>query len=753
MKEGRIKRWMENIRKSGYKLRIVGCLFGVAVLSIGIVDAIVFREVSFWVEEDSKNEEKSVLENLTSIYENYVVSYQEQAQLLSLNQNIRAYLLSGGKEESHIDSIYQSMKALATNRPEISSVILFYKDEVLASYDIRNVSMDAKEEVIEKITESKTDKEIFYVYANNRAYKKQMIVFRSDREYLYGPSVWGVALLINLNDIQEYVLPENNGEDALLYILHESGELVAMQKKDYIEEIPWINQKIKESESLQGTWYEDIGNTERKISYVRNGQFTTIKIQKIPTSKLLITKAQQIIFFSTSLSIGVVIAVICFLSSWMYQPVGEIFQNIQTIAGMKEEDEKNEITLALSGLTNIKQDMRSMKTWIRDNSIIQFLRHGREGDVVNQDMFGFGVCEFNLFTVLVLRYHMEKNESILLFLKENSRKTQGKQKIFCYEASQNESVILVCEYISNEKNIDKRDLAIGILEDLEQLYHICGCIGIAECNRVDILPHAYRKAVRLTGYHVLADQIRVIDEELLKEKKMTAVNEPEREEVLAFVRGEKELILSECVDRLLYNLSIYHIKAINKYLNELIIDVLRILDSTMGEDREQYEGYLENFLFNGTFINKIELREWLCQLFIQARFQMQAGCKSAATQIIENAVAYIEADYHNSGLSVETVAELCGVSVSYFSKLFNRYTGQSFPDYVCKVRLNNAHQLLSGYPNMAISEISKRVGFNSASYFSAEYRKYYGVSPSQMRRDIVKLKRDQNNEINYKNSI
>ena len=97
-------------------------------------------------------------------------------------------------------------------------------------------------------------------------------------------------------------------------------------------------------------------------------------------------------------------------------------------------------------------------------------------------------------------------------------------------------------------------------------------------------------------------------------------------------------------------------------------------------------------------------------------------------------MAYIEENYDSCGLSVESVAEKYGFSVSYFSKLFNSYTGKTFPDYMNQLRLAKARTLLLECPELTIQEIAGRVGFNSSSYFSAAFRKYYGVTPSQIRK-------------------
>lgn len=100
-------RFFKRVKRSGrlkYKMRILLAFFAVAVLAIGFTDVAVFRGLSANIREDTDKETREMLRNLNNSYENQVMQYQDQAQLLYRNLNVKAFLVSGGREDSHIDS-------------------------------------------------------------------------------------------------------------------------------------------------------------------------------------------------------------------------------------------------------------------------------------------------------------------------------------------------------------------------------------------------------------------------------------------------------------------------------------------------------------------------------------------------------------------------------------------------------------------------------------------------------------------------
>jgi AraC-like DNA-binding protein len=71
-------------------------------------------------------------------------------------------------------------------------------------------------------------------------------------------------------------------------------------------------------------------------------------------------------------------------------------------------------------------------------------------------------------------------------------------------------------------------------------------------------------------------------------------------------------------------------------------------------------------------------------------------------------------------------------STFYFCKLFKKATGLNFTEYVSRVRLEKAKNLLLN-PNARVSEIAYSVGFQSLTHFNRVFRKFEGQSPTAYR--------------------
>lgn len=81
-------------------------------------------------------------------------------------------------------------------------------------------------------------------------------------------------------------------------------------------------------------------------------------------------------------------------------------------------------------------------------------------------------------------------------------------------------------------------------------------------------------------------------------------------------------------------------------------------------------------------------------------------------------------------LTVETLAERANMSASHFHHHFKRTTQLSPVQYLKRLRLLRARVLL-GQQRINVSRAAADVGYRSTSQFSREYKRYFGVSPSQ----------------------
>jgi len=72
---------------------------------------------------------------------------------------------------------------------------------------------------------------------------------------------------------------------------------------------------------------------------------------------------------------------------------------------------------------------------------------------------------------------------------------------------------------------------------------------------------------------------------------------------------------------------------------------------------------------------------------------------------------------------------------NYFCRLFKKELGISFVDYVGKIRLEKALELLRN-STIKIKDISKNVGFSNPHYFGIWFKENTGLTPSQYRKQI-----------------
>jgi len=102
-------------------------------------------------------------------------------------------------------------------------------------------------------------------------------------------------------------------------------------------------------------------------------------------------------------------------------------------------------------------------------------------------------------------------------------------------------------------------------------------------------------------------------------------------------------------------------------------------------------------------------------------------------QIVEKAMAYIQQNYAQKGLTLHEVAQRNHVSPNYLSYLFKKNTGFNLWEYVIKLRMEESKRLLQ-QTDLRRYEIAERVGYESPEHFSKIFKKYYGITPSELKK-------------------
>lgn len=135
--------------------------------------------------------------------------------------------------------------------------------------------------------------------------------------------------------------------------------------------------------------------------------------------------------------------------------------------------------------------------------------------------------------------------------------------------------------------------------------------------------------------------------------------------------------------------------------------------------------------YNGSVEESKDYLRKLLNLMIEYRNQLS---DKKYSDIIEKAKAYIEEQYQNEDMSLQSVSSHVNVSSNHFSAIFRKETGVTFIDYLTKVRMENAKDLLVS-TSMKTSEIGFEVGYRDPHYFSYIFKKTQGMSPKEYRKE------------------
>ena len=97
--------------------------------------------------------------------------------------------------------------------------------------------------------------------------------------------------------------------------------------------------------------------------------------------------------------------------------------------------------------------------------------------------------------------------------------------------------------------------------------------------------------------------------------------------------------------------------------------------------------------------------------------------------IIDPALDYLKKHIFDPMLNVEKLHNLCGISDTYFRKIFISRFGTSPQKYIAISRITHAKTVIDSGDFDTIKEVALSVGFSDPLYFGKVFKKFYGTSP------------------------
>lgn len=104
---------------------------------------------------------------------------------------------------------------------------------------------------------------------------------------------------------------------------------------------------------------------------------------------------------------------------------------------------------------------------------------------------------------------------------------------------------------------------------------------------------------------------------------------------------------------------------------------------------------------------------------------------SHQAELFRKSLLFVEENLGNSGLVLDELAAFLFISPSYCSRLFRKYTGKGFREYVIDRRIQLAKVLLEG--GSSVTETCFAVGYSDLTHFTRVFRRRVGSNPSSYR--------------------
>lgn len=138
---------------------------------------------------------------------------------------------------------------------------------------------------------------------------------------------------------------------------------------------------------------------------------------------------------------------------------------------------------------------------------------------------------------------------------------------------------------------------------------------------------------------------------------------------------------------------------------------------------------LHNEIFVISFLS--ELKAWLITYFKSILTLVKGVYEQTRRREILDAFSYVSMNLEKK-ISLDEVSSYLFLNPSYFSRLFKKEVGETFVEYVTKMKISRAKELLEQTPD-SVGKICERLGYDNQSYFIKIFKNYVGVTPMEYR--------------------
>ncbi len=172
--------------------------------------------------------------------------------------------------------------------------------------------------------------------------------------------------------------------------------------------------------------------------------------------------------------------------------------------------------------------------------------------------------------------------------------------------------------------------------------------------------------------------------------------------------------------------------------NNVVIDILSSMNVVISEANTELGETLKTYFHYTPLLSMKRMEDVMayCDRIFD-RIKLADKKEYDTDSIINKAKAYIRENIHTD-ISQEEVANRLYICTSYLSRIFKKQTGESFTQYVTKVKMEKAVELLHD-PQYKTYQVGEMLGYKTPRYFARLFRAHTGMNPSEYRKEVLHL--------------
>lgn len=560
-----------------------------------------------------------------------------------------------------------------------------------------------------------------------------------------------VFLVVNIREhaFRDMIAASGSGSETV--VLNEAGELISRTGEVLIDPRQLMTTI---GGAKAGTSQMELQGKDMKLSFVQSdsNQWWYVSLTGLRELLRPTDFVKNISVATVSILCLLGIAASYLLSRKMYQPIHEIRHGLETSIPSRIDpgsggrpDEFYRIKMLSRAIIyenrEMSQQLNDIKPILDEISIGKILSgeyNNSTAITVSPDLGtafegSMLVCVIGIrfFTPFELR--LSENEKRLHIIELKNRiVTEFDQRIWVTELyKQQLSCIIRLQDDADMGGLHVTERLKALLEKYAAFFK--ATVGVAQVvHSFSNLHESYKEAVRLLELKSFTPEIEVIRDGYMP----------------GHFTNEGYLSMEEA-DRLMYLSRISDVHGLSDYISELLekraeTDISAKYMLSIGQDilnslfRVSSENSMDDYMLEKYSVLGHKLRmcvslEELRAFFGDIRQLLVSNkeTKDARGEMFEEVVRYVQTHYDEE-LSLELLAGRYKMSLGYFSRSFKETIGEKYVDYVNKVRIAKAKDLLAN-TEMKIADIATAVGYIADRTFTTIFKKYEGITPGKYR--------------------